>query len=70
MRRVRNECDFGLGYVNLPCIGAESGLPFGGVKNSGYGGSSAAGTFDTVVNKVTWTINHGEEIKMAQGLKI
>jgi aldehyde dehydrogenase (NAD+) len=70
MRRVRNECDFGLGYVNLPCIGAESSLPFGGVKNSGYGGSSAAGTFDSVVNKVTWTVNHGEEIKMAQGLKI
>ena len=70
MRRVRNECEFGLGYVNLPCIGAESSLPFGGIKNSGYGGSSAAGTFDAVVNKVTWTVNHGEEIKMAQGLKI
>lgn len=70
MRRVRSECDFGLGYVNLPCIGAESSLPFGGVKNSGYGGSSAAGTFDNVVNKVTWTVNHGEEIKMAQGLQL
>lgn len=70
MRKVRDECDFGLGYVNLPCIGAESQLPFGGVKKSGYGGSSAAGTFDTVVDKVVWTVNHAEEIKMAQGLKI
>jgi len=70
MRQIRDECDFGLGYVNLPCIGAESFLPFGGVKNSGYGGSSAAGTFDTVVNKVTWTVNHGEDIKMAQGLQV
>jgi aldehyde dehydrogenase (NAD+) len=70
MRRVRDECDFGLGYVNLPCIGAESSLPFGGIKDSGYGGSSAAGTFDNVVNKVTWTVNHGEEIRMAQGLQV
>lgn len=69
MRKVRDECDYGLGYVNLPCIGAESQLPFGGVKKSGYGGSSAAATFDAVVHKVTWTVNHDQEIKMAQGLK-
>lgn len=69
MRKVREECDFGLGYVNLPCIGAESQLPFGGVKKSGYGGSSAAATFDAVVHKATWTVNHDQEIKMAQGLK-
>ncbi len=68
MRRIRNECDFGLGYVNLPCIGAESQIPFGGVKKSGYGGSSAAATFDSVVHKVAWTVNYDEEIKMAQGL--
>lgn len=70
MRKIRDECDFGLGYVNLPCIGAESGAPFGGIKKSGYGGSSAAGTFDSVVHKVTWTINHAQEIQMAQGLKL
>jgi aldehyde dehydrogenase (NAD+) len=69
MRKAREEADFGLGYVNLPCIGAESQMLFGGVKNSGYGGSSAAGTFDAVVNKVTWTVNCGADIKMAQGLK-
>ena len=70
MRKVRDECDYGLGYVNLPCIGAESSSPFGGVKKSGYGGSSAAGTFDAVVHKVTWTVNHDQDIKMAQGLKL
>lgn len=70
MRKVRDECEYGLGYVNLPCIGAESGAPFGGIKKSGYGGSSAAGTFDSVVHKVTWTVNHDQEIKMAQGLKL
>lgn len=68
MRRIRNECEFGLGYVNLPCIGAESQVLFGGVKKSGYGGASAAGTFESVVHKVAWTVNYDEEIKMAQGL--
>ncbi len=70
MRKVRDECDYGMGYVNLPCIGAESHLPFTGLKKSGYGGGSAAGTFDAVVEKVVWTVNHAEEIKMAQGLKL
>ena len=69
MRRVREECDFGLGYVNLPCIGGDSQILFGGIKKSGYGGASAAGTFNSVVHKVAWTINHGDDIKMAQGLK-
>lgn len=70
MRKVREACEFGLGYVNLPCIGAESHAPFGGVKKSGYGGSSAAATFDAVVHKVSWTVNNAEEIQMAQGLKV
>ena len=39
----RDECDYGMGYVNLPCIGAEVHLPFGGVKKSGNGHPSAAG---------------------------
>ncbi len=39
----RDECDYGMGYVNLPCIGAEVHLPFGGVKRSGNGQPSAAG---------------------------
>lgn len=70
MKRIREECDFGLGYANLPSIGAESQLPFGGVKKSGNGLSSAAGTFDHVVHKVTWTVNHEVgSYKMAQGLK-
>jgi aldehyde dehydrogenase (NAD+) len=35
MRFFREECEYGMGYVNLPCIGAEVHLPFGGVKKSG-----------------------------------
>lgn len=68
MRFFREECEFGMGYVNLPCIGAEVHLPFGGVKKSGNGHPSAAGLVETVTHKVAWTVNHGTDIKMAQGL--
>ncbi len=68
MRFFREECEFGMGYVNLPCIGAEVHLPFGGVKKSGNGHPSAAGLVETVTHKIAWTVNHGQEIKMAQGL--
>jgi aldehyde dehydrogenase (NAD+) len=69
MRLFREECDYGMGYVNLPCIGAEVHLPFGGVKKSGNGHPSAAGLIEAVTHKIAWTVNHGTEIKMAQGMK-
>ena len=68
MRFFREECEFGMGYVNLPCIGAEVHLPFGGVKRSGNGHPSAAGLVEAVTHKIAWTVNHGTEVKMAQGL--
>jgi aldehyde dehydrogenase (NAD+) len=68
MRFFREECEFGMGYVNLPCIGAEVHLPFGGVKKSGNGHPSAAGLVETVTHKIAWTVNHALEVKMAQGL--
>ena len=68
MRFFRDECDYGMGYVNLPCIGAEVHLPFGGVKKSGNGHPSAAGLIETVTHKTAWTVNHATEVKMAQGL--
>jgi aldehyde dehydrogenase (NAD+) len=68
MRMFREECEYGMGYVNLPCIGAEVHLPFGGVKKSGNGHPSAAGLIETVTHKTAWTVNHGTEVKMAQGL--
>ena len=68
MRFFRDECEYGMGYVNLPCIGAEVHLPFGGVKKSGNGHPSAAGLVEAVTHKTSWTINHAIEIKMAQGL--
>jgi aldehyde dehydrogenase (NAD+) len=68
MRYYRDECDYGMGYVNLPCIGAEVHLPFGGVKRSGNGHPSAAALAAVVSHPTAWTVNHGTEIKMAQGL--
>jgi aldehyde dehydrogenase (NAD+) len=68
MRLFREECEYGMGYVNLPCIGAEVHLPFGGVKKSGNGHPSAAGLIETVTHKTAWTVNHDTEVKMAQGL--
>jgi aldehyde dehydrogenase (NAD+) len=68
MRMFREECEYGMGYVNLPCIGAEVHLPFGGVKKSGNGHPSAAGLIETVTHKTAWTVNHSTEVKMAQGL--
>lgn len=70
MRYFRDECEYGMGYVNLPCIGAEVHLPFGGVKKSGNGHPSAAGLIEAVTHKTAWTVNHAEEVKMAQGLTI
>jgi aldehyde dehydrogenase (NAD+) len=69
MRLFREECEYGMGYVNLPCIGAEVHLPFGGVKKSGNGHPSAAGLIEAVTHKTAWTVNHAEEVQMAQGLK-
>jgi aldehyde dehydrogenase (NAD+) len=67
-RYYRDECDYGMGYVNLPCIGAEVHLPFGGVKRSGNGQPSAAGLVDAVTHKTAFTVNYARGITMAQGM--
>jgi len=67
-RYVRENADFGLGYVNLPSIGAEVHLPFGGVKGSGNGHPAAEGAIDYLTHRVAFTVNHAEEIVLAQGL--
>ena len=67
-RRVRNECDFGLGYWNGGSIAAESHLGFGGVKKSGNGQPSAARTVRSVTHEVAWTVNHGDTLNFPQGM--
>ncbi len=69
-REIRDRCEYGLGYMNLPTIGAEVHLPFGGVKKSGTGLPSASTLIDVVTHRTAWTVNHAREIKMAQGLKV
>jgi aldehyde dehydrogenase (NAD+) len=68
-RRMRDECDYGLGYWNGGSIAAESHLGFGGVKKSGNGFPSAARTVRAVTHEVAWTVNHDDELSFPQGMK-
>ena len=64
----RDYADLGLAYANLPCIGAEVQLPFGGVKKSGNGYPSAREVIEAVTERTAFTVNNSKEIEMAQGL--
>lgn len=64
----RDTAEVGLAYANLPCIGAEIQLPFGGVKMSGKGSPSAREVIEAVTDRTAWTLNNAKEIEMAQGL--
>jgi len=64
----RDRAELGLAYGNLPCIGAEVQLPFGGVKKSGNGYPSAREAIEAVTDRTAWTLNNSKEIEMAQGL--
>ncbi|RXK51472.1 aldehyde dehydrogenase family protein [Halorientalis pallida] len=64
----RDHGEVGLAYANLPCIGAEVQLPFGGVKKSGKGAPSAREVIEAVTERTAWTLNNATDIEMAQGL--
>ncbi|PSQ31302.1 aldehyde dehydrogenase [Halobacteriales archaeon SW_6_65_46] len=64
----RDNAEVGLAYGNLPCIGAEVQLPFGGVKKSGNGYPSAREVIEAVTERTAWTLNNSKGIEMAQGL--
>jgi aldehyde dehydrogenase (NAD+) len=64
----RDHAELGLAYGNLPCIGAEVQLPFGGVKKSGNGYPSAREIIEAVTDRTAWTLNNSKDIQMAQGL--
>ena len=68
INRYRDRGEVGLAYGNLPCIGAEVQLPFGGVKKSGQGAPSARGVIEAVTERTAWTLNNSSDIEMAQGL--
>ncbi len=54
-----------LAYENIPCIGAEVQLHFGGVKKSGNGYPSAREIIEAVTDRTAWTLNNSKEIQMA-----
>ncbi|MFC4551302.1 MULTISPECIES: aldehyde dehydrogenase family protein [Halorussus] len=64
----RDHAEIGLAYANLPCIGAEVHLPFGGVKKSGNGYPSGREVIEAVTERTAWTLNNSRDIEMAQGL--
>ena len=64
----RDNAEVGLAYGNLPCIGAEVHLPFGGVNKSGNGYPSGREIIEAVTERTAWTLNNSKEIQMAQGL--
>jgi len=68
INRYRDVGEAGLAYANLPCIGAEVQLPFGGVKKSGKGAPSARESIEAVTERTAFTLNNSKEIEMAQGL--
>ncbi|QSW98253.1 aldehyde dehydrogenase family protein [Haloterrigena alkaliphila] len=68
LNAFRDRADLGLAYANLPCIGAEVQLPFGGIKKSGNGYPSAREAIEAVTERTAWTMNNSKEIEMAQGL--
>ena len=68
LNRFRDRAEVGLSYANLPCIGAEVQLPFGGSKKSGRGAPHAREAIETVTDRTAWTVNNSEAIELAQGL--
>ncbi len=68
INRYRDHGEVGLAYANLPCIGAEVQLPFGGVKKSGQGAPHAREVIEAVTERTAWTLNNDKDIQMAQGL--
>jgi aldehyde dehydrogenase (NAD+) len=68
-RQMRDECRAGMIYINGGSVCAESHLPFGGVKKSGNGCKSAAGTYKAVTDEVAVTVNFEKGMTWAQGLK-
>jgi aldehyde dehydrogenase (NAD+) len=68
MKKFQDEIDSGMIYFNAGSIGAESSVPFGGIKKSGIGHPSASGNFDATCHKIAVTTNYDDKITWAQGL--
>ena len=61
--------DCGIANVNIGTSGAEIGGAFGGEKETGGGRESGSDAWKAYMRRQTNTINYGEELPLAQGIK-
>jgi len=61
--------DCGIANVNIGTSGAEIGGAFGGEKDTGGGRESGSDAWKAYMRRQTCTINHGDELPLAQGVK-
>ena len=61
--------DCGIANVNIGTSGAEIGGAFGGEKETGGGRESGSDSWKAYMRRQTNTINYGDEVPLAQGIK-
>ncbi len=61
--------DCGIANVNIGTSGAEIGGAFGGEKDTGGGRESGSDSWKTYMRRQTCTVNYGEQLPLAQGVK-
>src|SRR5262249_60367825 len=61
--------DCGLANVNICPSGAEIGGAFGGEKETGGGREAGSDAWKAYMRRLTSTINYGEDLPLAQGVK-
>ena len=61
--------DCGIANVNIGTSGAEIGGAFGGEKETGGGRESGSDAWKAYMRRQTNTINYGNELPLAQGIK-
>jgi aldehyde dehydrogenase (NAD+) len=61
--------DCGIANVNVGTSGAEIGGAFGGEKDTGGGRESGSDAWKSYMRKQTTTINYGDDLPLAQGIK-
>ena len=61
--------DCGIANVNIGTSGAEIGGAFGGEKETGGGRESGSDSWKVYMRRQTNTINYGESLPLAQGIK-
>src|SRR5690606_15531246 len=61
--------DCGIANVNIGTSGAEIGGAFGGEKETGGGRESGSDAWRAYMRRATNTINYGEALPLAQGIR-